>query len=41
MKWKEFAQFSRVLEFGAGYHSVSLFNHSTNADLRFNIYPRY
>ena len=40
-KWAEFGSFSRVLEFGAGYHSVSLFNHSTNSDLRFNIYPRF
>lgn len=40
-KWTSFAPYSRVLEFGAGYQSVSLFNHMTNADLRFNIYPRY
>ena len=40
-KWKEFAWFSRVFEFGAGYQSVSLFNHMTNSDLRFNIYPRF
>ncbi len=40
-KWNEFLPFSRVFEFGAGYQSVSLFNHSTNADLRFNIYPRF
>ena len=40
-KWNEFSSFSRVFEFGAGYNSVSLFNHSTNSDLRFNIYPRY
>lgn len=40
-KWAEFAAFSRVFEFGAGYHSVSLFNHATTNDLRFNIYPRF
>jgi hypothetical protein len=40
-KWAGFNSFSRVFEFGAGYHSVSLFNHSTNSDLRFNIYPRF
>ena len=40
-KWAEFNTFSRVFEFGAGYQSVSLFNHSTNSDLRFNIYPRF
>ncbi|HMJ89136.1 MAG TPA: LamG domain-containing protein, partial [Candidatus Acidoferrum sp.] len=39
-KWKGFPSFSRVFEFGAGYHSMSLFNHSTSNDLRFNIYPR-
>jgi hypothetical protein len=41
VKWKELAWYSRVLEFGAGYQSVSLFNHMTNSDLRFNIYPRF
>jgi hypothetical protein len=40
-KWTDFATYSRVFEFGAGYQSVSLFNHLTNADLRFNVYPRY
>lgn len=40
-KWKELAWYSRVFEFGAGYQSVSLFNHMTNSDLRFNIYPRF
>jgi hypothetical protein len=40
-KWTEFRAFSRVFEFGAGYQSISLFNHSTNSDLRFNIYPRF
>ena len=40
-KWKDFGAFSRVFEFGAGWNSVSLFNHATNADLRFNIYPRF
>ncbi len=40
-KWKEFAWYSRVFEFGAGYQSVSVFNHMTNSDLRFNIYPRF
>src|SRR5687767_11561198 len=39
-KWSDFNTFSRVFEFGAGYQSVSLFNHATNSDLRFNIYPR-
>jgi hypothetical protein len=39
-KWSELNAFSRIFEFGAGYQSVSLFNHSTNSDLRFNIYPR-
>jgi hypothetical protein len=40
-KWQAFGSFSRVFEFGAGYQSVSVFNHSTNSDLRFNIYPRF
>jgi Concanavalin A-like lectin/glucanases superfamily len=40
-KWKEFGWYSRVFEFGAGYQSVSVFNHMTNSDLRFNIYPRF
>ena len=40
-RWADFNTFSRVFEFGAGWQSVSLFNHSTNSDLRFNIYPRY
>src|SRR5678815_5194333 len=39
-KWSEFNAFSRIFEFGAGYQSVSLFNHATTNDLRFNIYPR-
>ena len=26
VKWKEFAWYSRVFEFGAGYQSVSVFN---------------
>lgn len=40
-KWAEFPAFSRVFEFGAGYHSISLFNHATNTDLRYNVYPRF
>jgi hypothetical protein len=40
-RWTDFANYSRLFEFGAGYQSVSLFNHATNADLRFNVYPRY
>ena len=40
-KWSAFNAFARIFEFGAGYNSVSLFNHATNADLRFNIYPRF
>jgi hypothetical protein len=40
-RWTSFAAFSRVFEFGAGYQSMSLFNHGTNSDLRFNLYPRY
>ena len=40
-KWHTFGSFARVFEFGAGYQSVSVFNHSTNSDLRFNIYPRF
>lgn len=40
-RWADFGAFSRIFEFGAGWQSVSLFNHSTNSDLRFNIYPRY
>src|SRR5436190_8913849 len=41
VRWAEFPAFARVFEFGAGYNSVSLFNHNSTADLRFNIYPRY
>ena len=41
VRWAEFPAFARVFEFGAGYNSVSLFNHATTPDLRFNIYPRY
>ncbi len=40
-KWDSFRGYSRVFEFGAAWQSMSLFNHSTNADLRFNLYPRY
>ena len=40
-RWADFNAYSRIFEFGSGWQSVSLFNHSTNSDLRFNIYPRY
>jgi hypothetical protein len=38
-KWDSFRMFSRVLEFGAAWQSLSLFNHERNPDLRFNLYP--
>src|SRR5215213_7072782 len=41
VRWTEFPAYARVFEFGAGYQSVSLFNHNTTTDLRFNVYPRY
>jgi hypothetical protein len=40
-KWDRFYNYSRVFEFGAGWHSMSVFNHYTGPDLRFNLYPRY
>jgi concanavalin A-like lectin/glucanase superfamily protein len=39
-KWDSFRGFSRIFEFGAGYQSMSLFNHGTTPDVRFNLYPR-
>jgi hypothetical protein len=39
-KWATFNAYSRVFEFGAGYQSMSLFNHATTPDVRFNLYPR-
>ncbi len=40
-KWDSLRNFSRIFEFGAGWQSMSLFNHGDTADLRFNIYPEY
>ena len=40
-KWDGLRGFSRIFEFGAGYQSMSLFNHGTSPDLRFNLYPYY
>jgi hypothetical protein len=39
-KWEGFQQYSRVFESGAGWQSLSLFNHGNTPDLRFNLYPR-
>jgi hypothetical protein len=39
-KWDSLRGYSRVYEFGAAWQSMSLFNHSTNADVRFNLYPQ-
>jgi hypothetical protein len=39
-KWDSLRGFSRVFEFGAGYQSMSLFNHANTPDLRFNLYPQ-
>jgi hypothetical protein len=39
-KWDRFNNYSRVFEFGAGWHSMSVFNHDNRPDLRFNLYPR-
>lgn len=38
-KWNSFRSYTRVFEFGAGWQSMSLFNHATTRDLRFNLYP--
>jgi hypothetical protein len=38
-KWDAFRAYSRVFEFGAGYQSMSMFNHDRTRDLRFNLYP--
>ncbi len=40
-KWAQFNTYSRIFEFGAAQNSMSVFNHSTNPDLRFNFYPKY
>ena len=40
-KWDSFQAVSRIFEFGAGYQSMSLFNHAETTDLRFNIYPDF
>lgn len=40
-KWARFNRYSRVFEFGAAQNSMSLFNHGTEADLRFNLYPTF
>jgi len=40
-KWDGLKNYSRVFEFGRSWQSMSLFNHATTPDLRFNIYPRH
>ncbi|MGC3959012.1 MAG: hypothetical protein QM813_14035 [Verrucomicrobiota bacterium] len=40
-KWDRFNTYSRVFEFGASFQSMSVFNHYTTGDLRFNLYPKY
>ena len=40
-KWEGFYTYSRIYEFGAGYHSMALFNHERSPDVRFNLYPQY
>lgn len=40
-KWDSFPAFARVFEFGAGWNSISLFNHADTSDLRFNIYSEH
>lgn len=40
-RWDRFHNFSRVFEFGASWQSMSVFNHGTTADLRFNLYPKF
>src|SRR5262245_38384693 len=39
-KWDALQGYSRVFEFGASYQSMSVFNHGTTPDLRFNLYPQ-
>ena len=39
-KWDEFRTYSRIFEFGAAWNSMSLFNHTTTSDLRYNLYPQ-
>jgi signal transduction histidine kinase/CheY-like chemotaxis protein/ligand-binding sensor domain-containing protein len=41
VKWDAFQNYSRVFEFGAKMQSMSLINHATSGDLRFNLYPEY
>jgi len=40
-KWDSFRNYSRLVEFGAPWQSMSLFNHDRTADLRFNLYPQF
>ena len=40
-RWETFGSFSRVFDSGAGWQSISIFNHATTRDLRFNVYPRF
>ncbi|MCO5053381.1 MAG: hypothetical protein M9920_13910 [Verrucomicrobiae bacterium] len=40
-KWAQFNKYSRLFEFGAAQNSMSVFNHFTDPDLRFNLYPKY
>jgi len=40
-KWETFANYSRVFEFGAPWHSLSVFNIRGQPILRFHAWPRY
>jgi hypothetical protein len=40
-KFDSFRTYSRIFEFGAGWQSMSLFNHANTSDLRFNLYPQF
>lgn len=40
-RWETFENYSRVFEFGAPWHSISVFNLRHQPDLRFNVWPHY
>ena len=38
-KWDAFHHYSRVLDFGAYFQSMNIFNHAVTSDVRLNLYP--
>ena len=41
VRFERLRNYSRIFEFGAGWQSMSLFNHGNTSDLRFNLYPQF